>query len=65
MNAGDLLALKEILGHSSMVMVERYAHLASAYKRRQINNLGDYKTFDTKPVHGYTGVKWTLSDFLR
>jgi site-specific recombinase XerD len=39
MNGGDLLALKEILGHSSMEMVERYAHLASAYKRRQINNL--------------------------
>ena len=39
MNGGDLLALKEILGHSDMKMVERYAHLASAHKRRQINNL--------------------------
>lgn len=39
MNGGDLLALKEILGHSNMKMVERYAHLAAAHKLRQINNL--------------------------
>ena len=39
MNGGDLLALKEVLGHSNLKMVERYAHLASAHKRRQINNL--------------------------
>lgn len=40
MQGGDLLTLKEILGHSSMKMVERYAHLAQAHKRRQVNNLG-------------------------
>jgi len=39
MNGGDVLALKEILGHSSLKMVERYAHLAQAHKRRQVNNL--------------------------
>lgn len=39
MNGGDLLSLKEILGHSNMKMVERYTHLASAHKRKQINNL--------------------------
>ena len=39
MKGGDLLTLKEILGHSSMQMVEKYAHLAAAHKRRQINNL--------------------------
>ena len=39
MNGGDLLSLKEILGHSNMKMVERYAHLASAHKRKQVNNL--------------------------
>ncbi len=33
------MALKEILGHSSMEMVERYAHLAAAHKKKQINNL--------------------------
>jgi integrase len=41
MRGGDLLTLKEILGHSSMRMVERYAHLASAHKRKQVNNLNN------------------------
>lgn len=39
MNGGDLLTLKEILGHHSMKMVERYAHLAAAHKSKQVNNL--------------------------
>jgi len=39
MNSGDLLTLKEILGHHSVKMVERYAHLGAAHKRRQVNNL--------------------------
>ena len=38
MSCIDLLALKEILGHSTLKMVERYAHLASGHKHRQINN---------------------------
>ena len=37
---GDLLILKKILGHCSLKMVERYAHLAQAHKRRQVNNPG-------------------------
>ena len=39
MKGGDVLTLKDVLGHSSMKMVERYAHLATAFKRRQINLL--------------------------
>jgi len=39
MNSGDLMTLKEILGHSTLKMVERYAHLAASHKRKQINNL--------------------------
>lgn len=39
MSGGDLMSLKEILGHSNMKMVERYTHLASSHKHRQINNL--------------------------
>ncbi len=39
MSGGDLISLKEILGHSSLKMVERYSHLASAYKRKMLNRL--------------------------
>ncbi|MBN1481464.1 site-specific integrase [candidate division KSB1 bacterium] len=39
MKGGDAMTLKEILGHSSLKMVERYTHLASSHKRRQVNNL--------------------------
>jgi site-specific recombinase XerC len=34
-----MLSLKEILGHSTMKMVEQYTHLTFAHKHRQINNL--------------------------
>ncbi len=33
------MSLKEILGHSSLKMVERYSHLTSAYKRKILNRL--------------------------
>ena len=49
MNGGDLLALKDILGHSSLKMVMRYAHLASAHKRKLMNNLNG-KFSDCHPV---------------
>jgi site-specific recombinase XerD len=39
MNGGDLLTLKQLLGHSSFKMVERYTHLASEFQRNQLNNL--------------------------
>ncbi len=41
MSGGDLMSLKEILGHSSLKMVQRYAHLASTYKYKMINNLSN------------------------
>ena len=39
MNGGDLLSLKELLGHSNMEMVGRYAHLAASHKHNLINRL--------------------------
>ncbi len=39
MRGGDMLTLKSILGHSSLKMVERYAHLAESHRTRQVNNL--------------------------
>jgi integrase len=41
MSGGDMLTLKSILGHSSMKMVERYAHLAKEHMVKQIKNLDD------------------------
>ncbi len=49
MSGGDLISLKEFLGHSSLKMVERYAHLASSHKRKLINNLD----FSDKKRHLY------------
>lgn len=39
MKGGDIMPLKDILGHSFLKMVERYTHLASSHKRHQMNNL--------------------------
>ncbi len=39
MRGGDLLALKEILGHSDLQMVQRYAHLAPEHLRNSIERL--------------------------
>jgi len=39
MNGGDLLSLRDMLGHSNLKMVERYSHLASEYKLKMVNNL--------------------------
>lgn len=39
MNGGDLYVLKEILGHKSIAMTQRYAHLSPAYKRDAVNRI--------------------------
>lgn len=39
MNGGDLISLKEILGHSSLDMVMKYAHFAKAYVQGKIRKL--------------------------
>ena len=36
MNGGDLYVLKDILGHKSVAMTQRYAHLSPAYKRAMV-----------------------------
>ena len=36
---GDLVALKEILGHADIKMTLRYSHLASAHMKKAMNIL--------------------------
>jgi len=39
MGGGDLVALKEILGHSDLKMTLRYSHLASAHMKNAVEIL--------------------------
>ena len=39
MGGGDLYLLKEILGHKSIVMTQRYAHLSPEFKKSAVNLL--------------------------
>ena len=41
-SGGDIYALKEILGHSSMQMVERYSHLDSGATRRAADQISTH-----------------------
>jgi integrase len=48
MSTGDLPALQKILGHATLAMTMRYAHLAEGHVRQAINAL----RFSTKSAHG-------------
>jgi hypothetical protein len=39
MAGGDLYVLKDILGHKSIVMTQRYAHLSPEFKRAVVNRI--------------------------
>jgi integrase len=39
MGGGDLYILKELLGHKSITMTQRYAHLSPAYKTKAIDRM--------------------------
>jgi site-specific recombinase XerC len=41
MAGGDLYILKEILGHKSITMTQRYAHLSPAYKIKAIDRMNN------------------------
>lgn len=49
MNGGNILTLQKILGHSSVVMTMRYAHLSPDHLQDAIklNPLGEFDTFST------------------
>lgn len=46
-----LEVVKELLGHSSITMTERYAHLAPHRVREAVNRLGAQKCHSKSPVH--------------
>ena len=48
MSTGDLPTLQKILGHATLAMTMRYAHLAEGHVRQAINAL----RFSTKSAHG-------------
>jgi len=48
MSTGDLPALQKILGHATLAMTMRYAHLAEGHVRAAMNAL----RFSTKSAHG-------------
>jgi uncharacterized Zn finger protein len=39
MAGGELYALKDILGHKTVAMTQRYAHLSPAYKRAMVDRM--------------------------
>jgi integrase len=49
MAAGDLYVLKDILGHKSIVMTQRYAHLSPEFKRAAVNRMDNIWNNAAKP----------------
>jgi hypothetical protein len=46
---GELYSLKDILGHKTIAMTQRYAHLSPAYKRAMVDRM---EQIWAKPVIG-------------
>jgi integrase len=58
MAGGELYALKDILGHKTIAMTQRYAHLSPAYKRAMVDRM---EQIWAKPVTPATEIPITES----
>jgi site-specific recombinase XerD len=54
MSGGDLYVLKNILGHKSIVMTQRYAHLYPEFKRAAVNRMDNIWKSVSNPPTGAT-----------
>jgi hypothetical protein len=54
MRGGDLKALQEILGHTTLIMTQKYAHLSQSHKQQAMNLL-----------NGLTSPENSMSDYVR
>ena len=52
MAGGDLYVLKSILGHKSIVMTQRYAHLSPEFKRAAVDRMDNIWKVGAKPQIG-------------
>ena len=54
MAGGDLYVLKSILGHKSIVMTQRYAHLSPEFKRAAVDRMDNIWKVGAKPALSVT-----------
>ena len=54
MNSGNLMVLRDILGHKNITMTQRYAHLSPAYKQAIFNSMNSM--WNAAPIAANTPV---------
>ncbi|MGA2331555.1 MAG: site-specific integrase [Syntrophales bacterium] len=63
MRGGTLKDLQEILGHTTMTMTLRYAHLSQDHKKKAVNLLNGLTALDNKAVEDGMSQNVTKPDF--